>query len=126
MKIVSLASSKASEYFTRNMHIILQVSIVLMTVVLVSALPEPEAKPEAKPGLIAPIAYSAPVIAAAPIVTATSHQSFVRNYGFAAPLVDARVPLAYTAFSPYVASPYAYSSYAPVAPLKYTAAPILV
>lgn len=98
-----------------------------MTVVLVSALPEPEAKPDAKPGLIAPIAYSAPLIAAAPVITATSHQSFVRNYnGFAAPLVDARVPLAYTAYSPYVASPYAYSPYANVAPLKYTAAPILV
>lgn len=81
-----------------------------MAVIMVSALPEPEAKPDAKPGLIAPIAYSAPLVAASP---------FVRSYnGFAAPLIDARAPLAYSAYSPYVASPYAYSAYA--------AAPILV
>lgn len=99
---------------------------------MVAATPEakPEANPEAKPHLLAaaPLAYSAPLIASAPIVTASSSQSFVRNYNgvtFSAPLVAA----AYTAYSPYVASPYAYSAspyaysaYAAAAPLKYTAA----
>lgn len=97
----------------------------------------------AKPGIIAPLAYSAPLVAA-PIVTATSSQVFARNYnGFAAPLIAAPAPLAYSSplgyaspylASPYVASPYAaaaYSAYSPylagASPLRYTAAgPVLL
>lgn len=76
----------------------------------------PEAKPEAKPHLLAaaPLAYSAPLIASAPIVTASSSQSFVRNYNglaLSAPLIAAASPLVYNpVYAPYVASPYAYSA----------------
>lgn len=94
----------------------------------------------AKPGIIgAPLAYSSP------FVTATSSQFIAQNHnGYAA------APIAYTSqlgyaspylaspyvASPYVASPYAAAAYSPyyantapiasVAPLKYTAAPVLL
>lgn len=105
-----------------------------MVVLAVSATPNPEAKPEAKPGLLAPVAYSAPLVTA-PIVTATSSQSFVRNYNgiAAAPLIAAPVhytaaTAAYAPFSQYAAyasAPYAYSPYV-AAPLKYTTAQFIV
>lgn len=88
-----------------------------------------EANPEAKPAIVAPIAYTSPVVVDAPIVTATSSQYIARNFNGVA------APVAYTAYSPYTYTPYAYAvnpvaplKYSTVvsAPIKYTAATVLV
>lgn len=111
------------------------------------------ASASAKPGIVTPLAYSSPLIASAPLVTATSSQFVARNYnGFAAAPIAYTSPLGYASpyvaspyvaspyvASPYVASPYAAAAYSPyyanaapiasvasVAPLKYTAAPVLL
>lgn len=97
----------------------------------------------AKPGIITPLAYSAPLVASAPLVTATSSQFIAQNYnGFAAAPIAYASPLGYASpylASPYAASPYGAAAYSPyyanaeqietvnsVAPLKYTAAPVLL
>lgn len=107
----------------------------------------------AKPGIVTPLAYSSPLIASAPLVTATSSQFVARNYngiaaapiaytsalGYASPYVASPYVASPYVASPYVASPYVaspYAAYSPyyanaapiasVAPLKYTAAPVLL
>lgn len=94
-----------------------QIFVVFAAVLLASVSAAPGAKAEAKPLIVAatPLAYTAPFVSA-PVVTATSSQSFIRNYNglaVSAPLVAAASPYAgsYSAYSPYVAYPSAYTAY---------------
>lgn len=101
-------------------------------VAIVAATPTPDAKadakPEAKPLIVA---AAAPVAYTAPLVTATSSQTFVRNYnglaGVSAPLI-ASPYAAYNAYtSPYVAYPSAAYATAPYFASPYTSAiPVVV
>lgn len=78
---------------------LLQIAVLLVAVVIVSAKP--------KPVVVAPLAYSAPIVAGPSVVTATSSQYVARNHNvLAAPILSA--PLTYAAYSAPIAYPAAY------------------